>query len=691
MQSVQTGNKPLIPAPLSPAQATARDGSVQAAGGSAQMIEESPVLSGAQGPALNEPKIRALSGVEAQTLQEPKRLNDSLTIKMAVNAEQNKALVQVQSQLTQVFGPAEFDRLFAGQKQNIQDVQTVLNRRPDLLARIQSLPHGSDTLALFKTASVRPLKEAEVLQLQHFLVESTGAKIGYKGHPSGLDGDYGNRTHGALIHFLRSQISAAPQPTATHPAHSAPPPTLPSQTPLASPAELSPERLHQLLKGPQQSLKTVAKVVMQLPQTSRDRIAATPEGAAFLASLEKADKTLPSKAEIQTIQAFLVKQGASLRYPGHPTGIDGQYGSKTFQALRTFLAQSLQSPSQTSPADGPYPRYDRMVEDGLLDMTVALGYDEGAPGYAPSHHSEEIRLTAEIQSRGFVRNDAKALELLKKAGKEVNGSYSAFYLKENIATANGQPVHSILRVITSGDGQAGAQKRKTALEGMNQSDVFMYGGHARFGTGPDFDSNLAVTIDWEGVPNPKGQGKVTYHDETALKELLSPSGNDSQALDALKGLQKMGKVTIQGQNEGNLRIGSENKHPYEFGSYLMNEALKDTSTQSLAEEISGDKYRLWLFNGCRTQDYQTPIRTMGQKNSALSSENLDLFMTNQTLWWENTAGSLMAFLDGVSAFEKASDISDRLQKANPDQGRNGKTHLRQGFDDNPLHVPYRPE
>jgi hypothetical protein len=123
----------------------------------------------------------------------------------------------------------------------------------------------------------------------------------------------------------------------------------------------------------------------------------------------------------------------------------------------------------------------------------------------------------------------------------------------------------------------------------------------------------------------------------------------------------------------------------------MNEALKDTSSQSLTEEISGDQYRLWLFNGCRTQDYQTPIRTMGQKNSALSSENLDLFMTNQTLWWENTAGSLMAFLDGVSAFEKTADLSERLQKANPEQSQNGKTHVRQGFDDNPLSAPFRPE
>lgn len=637
---------------------------------------------------------------ETAPVKVPSSPNDTLAVATTVNAKENQALTEVQSQLQSTLTLNEFDRIFAGPQLNLKDVQTVLKRSPELAAHIQALPRGAAVLALFQTAATRPLKEAEVLQLQRFLVESTGAQIGYQGHPTGLDGDYGSRTHGALIRFLRQNLAELPAPVAN----------------IAPSAALSSARLNQLLAGPKQSLTTVARVVAQLPADSRNRILAKPGGADFLASLEKAAQTPLNKSEVQALQGFLVKQGADLRYPGHATGIDGQYGKQTFQALRQFLSQSLvpqkegpvasvkpTEPSTVSPtaapttaptqapADGPYPRYDRMLEDNLLDMTLALGYDEGAPGYAKAHLSEEIRLTREIESRGFVRDDAKAMALLKQAGKEIQGEYSAFYLKENIATSNGKPVHSIVRVITSGDGQKGTQKRQAALEGMKQSDVFMYGGHARYGTGPDFDANFSVTIDWEGVPNAKGQGKVTYHDDAELKALLSPKGLDSEATEALKKLQKLGKVQIDGQNSGNLRIGTDNKHPHEFGSFLMHEALKNTSSQTLAEDIQGEQYRLWLFNGCRTQDYQTPIREMGKHNPALNTENLDLIMTNQTLWWENTAGSLIAFLDGVSAFEKTADLNARLQAANPDQGMNGKTHVRQGFDDNPLHAPWKPD
>ena len=46
---------------------------------------------------------------------------------------------------------------------------------------------------------------------------------------------------------------------------------------------------------------------------------------------------------------------------------------------------------------------------------------------------------------------------------------------------------------------------------MDQSDVFEYGGHARYGTGPDFDRNYRFTVALGQAP---GSGKTGTEDHT---------------------------------------------------------------------------------------------------------------------------------------------------------------------------------
>lgn len=574
----------------------------------------------------------------------------------------------------------QFDQLFANSNHNLADFQKVLQARPDIRQHLQSLKHGPETVRLLEKAANQSLNSKEIKQIQTFLTESVGARIHYPGHASGIDGRYGSRTHSALEHWMRQQVARSSQ--------------VPTSPPTAS---LSGPQLQALLPVQRQSLTTVARVFAKLPAAARQKLAQMPSGEALIALLTTATQRPLNQTEIRTLQRALVAGGASLKYPGHATGVDGDYGQKTYQALRQVLLQSLENtpiqggtPAEPAlPQDGPYPRYDKMLADNLLDMTLALGYDEGSAHYAPSHLLEEQKLTREIEARGFQRNDARALELLAQAGKQVNAQYSAFYVKENIGEANGKPVHSIIRVLKSGDGLSGGVTRKAAVEGMNQSDVFMYGGHARYGTGPDFDRNFKITINWDGFPGARAKGTVTYTDYEELKHLLSPEDNDMKALEALRALQKAGRVTLEGSNQGNIRIGTENKHPYELGSHLMHEALAQTPAPSLSEEIQGEQYRLWLFNGCRTHDYQEPIRAMGRKNPALNSKNLDLIMTNQTLWWDATAQSLLTFMDGVMKFESARQLTQQLKQANPDQGQKGPTHVYQGFDDNPMSQPLR--
>lgn len=573
----------------------------------------------------------------------------------------------------------QFDQLFSQAKPSLAHFQKVLEARPDIRERMQRLKHGPETIQLLQKAARQTLSTAEIQQIQRFLIETVGARINYPGHPTGLDGRYGPRTHTALVHWMRQQVAQ----TTTQP----PTPT----------GVLDSIQIKTLLPETRQSLTTVARVFAQLPATAKEKLRQRPSGDILVQTLDAANHRPLTQAEIRTLQQALVANGASLHYPGHASGIDGKYGTKTYQALRQLFFESLDNKpalvslpgDTTAPQDGPYPRYDKMLADNLLDMTLAVGYDEGSVDYAPAHLSEEQKLTQEIEKRGFRRDDARALELLAQAGKQVNAQYSAFYVKENIGEVNGKPVHAIVRVLKSGDGLSGAAVRQAAIEGMNQSDVFMYGGHARYGTGPDFDRNFKVTIDWEGYPGAKTKGTVTYEDYEELKQVLSPEKNDRKAIETLRALQKAGRVKIETSNQGNIRIGTKNKHPHEFGSYLMHAALAQAPTPNLSEEIQGEQYRLWLFNGCRTHDYQEPLRAMAQKNPAFNSRNLDLILTNQTLWWENTAHGLMAFLDGVMKFESARQLTEQLQQANPDQGQKGPTHVRQGFDDNPLQHPLR--
>lgn len=493
-------------------------------------------------------------------------------------------------------------------------------------------------------------------------IADAGYDLRYPGHATGVDGDFGARSQAALHQLIQDvQPSTAPAPSE--------PPAPPASTPPV-PEPLSPP-LRSL--NASDSLPRLVTQILAMPEAVRAKLPAPLEHA--LTKIAAGDH---SRATATALQQALVDMGQKLNYPGHSTGIDGQPGQRTRQALVNVAEAAQTGQAAAVQKSGPFPHYDRMLDDNLLDMTMAIGYDEGTDQYASAHIFEERKMMNELADKGFVRDDAKARALLKAAGQEIKADYTAFYVKENISEKDGKPVHALVRVIHAGDGTQGAQKRAAAIEAMNQSDVFMYGGHARYGTGIDFDRNFTVTIDWQGVANAPATGKVTYKDYGALKELL---GDNAKANQWLTTLQKQGKIDIQGSNDGNIRMSEKDLHRAEFGSRLMNEAL-DGVKNTLSEEIQGDRYRLWLFNGCRTVDYMPSIEAEAQDNSVLKSKNLDVVTTEQTLYWQNISHSLMNFLDGVMAQDGTPDLLQRMEQANPQQADRA-THSVHGFADNP--------
>lgn len=576
--------------------------------------------------------------------------------------------------------PAELRRLLNGPA-TLPKIAALLERQPELRQNLLAAG-GERVLELLGAAARRSLSPGEVCEIQRFLVDKTQARIGYRGHPDGIDGHYGKLTHAALVNSLTrapaapAQQPAAPQPA--QPAAEAPP------TAAAPPAADMPVILARLRQSGQ-NLQQLAAGLQTLPAAERAKLASLSQNGVSLADLLGAAASRPlSQPERLSLQSLLVQAGENLAYAGHPTGIDGQIGPRSLQALQRVATRLLTG--QPAPAaQGPVtPRYDKMFADHLLDMTLAVGFDEGTYEYAGANVVEDQKLIQSLEARGFVRNDARARELLTAAGKAADGDYTALYVKENVDQADGQPVHAVVRVITSGDGSHGAASRKAAIEGMSQSDVFAYGGHGRYGNGPDFDRNFTVTIDWTGVAGAPTQGKVTYQDYEQLKDLLG--NGDAEAISKLKSLEKAGKVTIQAYNDGNIRMNEKPLHSAEFGAGLTHRALEQ-KPNTLAEEIHGDQYKLWLFEACRTRDFVDPIRHQARSNSALDAEHLDLIATEQVMYWQNTGASMLALLDGVMAKDSAAGLTERLKAVNPEQAVQGRTHGLYGFEDNPRALP----
>ncbi|PKL79603.1 MAG: hypothetical protein CVV27_01595 [Candidatus Melainabacteria bacterium HGW-Melainabacteria-1] len=619
---------------------------------------------------------------------------------------QASQLAAVQTQLSPSspsLDPAELRRLLKG-PQTLSKVNALLSRDPRLAASFAA-PGGQQAQSLIRTAAQRSLNSNEIKTIQRYL-SSQGANLAHARHRTGIDGAYGQITHGALVDLLANSLKPLAQTPVQAPVET--PAQTPTQTPAQPPSEASPQPAApattptvaapslKIQLSASLNLMQQATLIRQLPEADRAKLALLSEGGQNLDSLltSAADRPL-NKTQIKALQGLLVSAGQDLRYPGHPTGIDGDFGKRSRQALAQVVSglvdgslkpETLAKPAQPSATGSgqPTPRYERMLEDRLLDMTMAVGFDEGTVHYAKAHHAEEAKVIAGLTERGFSRDDAKALELLKAAGQTPQANYDALFVKENISSADGQPVHAIVRVILAGDGSQGAAKRQAAIEGMSQSDVFAYGGHGRYGNGPDFDRNFTVTIDWSGIEGAPASGKVVYEDYYALKDLLGST--DAAAIARLKTLEAQGKVTVTASNDGNIRMSEKNLHGGEFGGQLMERALKDVNN-TLSAEIQGDRYKLWLFEACRTKDYVAPLRAESREgakagNPAMAARNLDVLTTDQTMYWHNTGNSLLTLLDGVVKQDTAPDLVNRLRAVNPEQA-SAPTHSSHFFEDNP--------
>ncbi len=182
-------------------------------------------------------------------------------------------------------------------------------------------------------------------------------------------------------------------------------------------------------------------------------------------------------AQVEALQRQLTRAGHGLeRY-----GVDGHFGAETAGALREF--QRLQGLPATGVVDlatlaalearaelPRAPEYEALFADGVLQVALAIGYDE--LGF---HEAEVHKTVAGLFARGY--RPASLSE------RERFGLEAATLAWVRPPPPDGDAVTVVLELITPETPDAKARFARA----MARTELVLYGGHARYGSGPDFD------------------------------------------------------------------------------------------------------------------------------------------------------------------------------------------------------------
>jgi hypothetical protein len=377
-------------------------------------------------------------------------------------------------------------------------------------------------------------------------------------------------------------------------------------------------------------------------------------------------------------------------------GIDGKPGFFTHQGLiEAFggydwvdlsdedLLKRLQA-AKTPPAkSGHRLRYGVMFADGVLDITLGIGYWEGATGAM-----EKVRddVADALKGIGFSDDFVVAQRVLQKAMRTVaTGAIGRFLAKESAFTytppaGKSRAIDVVVRIVLNPAGNKGGEALDAFLAAMTQGDVAYYMGHGRYGSGPDFDPNFGSFT----LIDPNGD-KQTLTDYDVLEKALAKDGD---AWTVFLKRVKDRTLIVELSNAGNLWLNSMNKHTSEFGAKLIYWALQQTG--KLATGASGSLasgaaryahgYRVLVFSGCRTQDYDQVLRA----TPGFGTREADILETTREIAGQPASG-FTAFVNDLmaqaSGEKVASDLNAEMKAHEP--GFSSNPFKFSGLEDNP--------
>ena len=186
-------------------------------------------------------------------------------------------------------------------------------------------------------------------------------------------------------------------------------------------------------------------------------------------------------------------QTAGYKLPRY--GADGKFGDETVKALKKFQTDHClkdtgrldkQTMEQLSIASTKFPEYDKLFADGKLNTTIAIGFDEHGLNTEPTKD-----VISGLTARGYTQLDPNAAatdkqmaERFKDAGIDPAAAKAdglQYFTKT--FKYNGKDVTSVVKLITADTPHAKDQFAKA----MGGSEMVIYAGHGRYGSGPDFD------------------------------------------------------------------------------------------------------------------------------------------------------------------------------------------------------------
>jgi hypothetical protein len=344
-------------------------------------------------------------------------------------------------------------------------------------------------------------------------------------------------------------------------------------------------------------------------------------------------------------------------------------------------------------------RYAELFKDGVLDISLGMGYLEEVNPKTKRPYLLDLldELGAAFKAKGYDEDLETAARIMKDAGRPLGDSaFGRFFVKENALVydppaADPRPIHVVIRLIANPTGSKGGKAAGAFAEGMTQGDVAYYSGHGRYGSGPDFDPNFAKFT----LFNDNGSVRLETQSYAQLEVALEREHPRRSAWQQFLWRVENDKIAVELTNAGNLRLAAKNAHPGEFGGKLIYWAMEQTKTGPitgegglLAKESAAHperKYRVLVFDGCRTSDYQKQIRSTAGYDPFAT----DIIETTRTVGFHAEAETFTNFVDSIVRQYSAEDViagMNLMMRKYEDEGRakhESRPFAGSGFGDNP--------